>query len=81
MRRATISTEERTGAWATEAVKRAAGDNRLSVPDDTTVELTLRFDQPKSGWPYFAVARNLFANVHELSLTSCVACLQAIYKF
>lgn len=46
--------------------KRAAGDLRPDVPDYTSLDLTLRTDQPKEGWGFAASIRNaLNADIRE----------------
>lgn len=46
--------------------KRAAGDTRPEVPDYTSLDLTLRTDQPKQGWDFAASIRNaLDADIRE----------------
>jgi iron complex outermembrane receptor protein len=51
--------------WVAER-KRAAGDTRPDVPDYTSVDLTLRTDQPKQGWDFALSLRNAFnADIRE----------------
>ena len=46
--------------------KRAAGDTRPDVSDYTSVDLTLRTDQPKQGWDFALSLRNAFnADIRE----------------
>ena len=50
--------------------ERAYGDNRPKVPDYTSVDLTIRSDQPKRGWDFSASIRNAFnADIREPSKT------------
>lgn len=47
---------------------RPAGDSRAPVPDYTSVDLTLRSEQPRRGWDFSASVRNLFdADIREPS--------------
>lgn len=74
--------------------ERATDDNRPAISDYTTVDLTLRTDQGKTGWSLVASIRNFFnADVREPSLAPGLAIpndlpmapramyLQAVYGF
>ncbi|TXT37272.1 MAG: iron complex outermembrane recepter protein [Comamonadaceae bacterium] len=51
--------------------KRPIGDTRPDVPDYTSVDLTLRTDQPKNGWDFAISLRNaLNADIREPSKAS-----------
>lgn len=50
--------------------RRAAGDTRPPIADDTTVDLTLRSERGRSAWNFAVSVRNLFdADLREPSLT------------